>query len=51
MPTVGGPNVTVPEDRGPARVCVELEGSITTISEPITVTFTPRAKGGAGATR
>ena len=41
---IGGDRVTVFEDRPPATVCVELQGSTTSTSQPIPVTFTPQAK-------
>ena len=49
VPMIGGPPVRVFEDRSPARVCVNLQGSTTTTSQTIEVTFTPVAKSGAAA--
>ena len=44
---IGGPDVEVTEDMGPARVCVRLMGDTQSSTRDIMVRLTPRVKEGA----
>ncbi len=44
VPVVRGQSVSEFEDKSSVRVCVNLEGSTATTSQPIAITFTPGAK-------